>query len=40
VIIERDHVQHLLVLGPTGETLIESGFESGQDAIKRTSDAS
>ena len=39
VIIERDHVQHLLVLGPAGETLIESGFESGQDAIKRISDA-
>lgn len=31
VIVQRDTVQHLLVLGPNGETLVESGFESRQD---------
>ncbi len=30
-IIQRDSKQHLVILGATGETLIESGIESGQD---------
>ncbi len=30
-IIQRDSKQHLVILGPTGETLIESGIESPQD---------
>ena len=39
VIVQRDTVQHLLVLGPTGETLVESGIESRQDEPQRSSHA-
>ncbi len=31
MIIERDTTQHLIILGPTGETVIESNIESQQD---------
>ena len=31
-IIQRDEKQHLVLLGQNGETVIESGIESGQDA--------
>lgn len=30
-IIQRDEKQHLVIFGPSGETLIESGIETGQD---------
>jgi flagellar protein FliO/FliZ len=32
-IIQRDARQHLIILGTNSETLIESGFESEQDAM-------
>ncbi len=31
VILQRDDKQHLVILGATGETVIESGIESKQD---------
>jgi flagellar protein FliO/FliZ len=31
VILQRDSRQHLVILGATGETVIESGIESQQD---------
>lgn len=30
-IIQRDEKQHLVILGPSSETVIERGIESGQD---------
>ena len=33
VLVRRDNREHLLMLGPEGETLIESGIESPQDAV-------
>lgn len=30
-IIQRDDKQHLVILGPTTETIVETGFESDQD---------
>ncbi len=32
-IIQRDEKQHLVLLGSSSETVIESGVESGQDKI-------
>ncbi len=26
VLIKRDHVEHLVILGPTGDTVVESGI--------------
>ena len=33
-ILQRDSRQHLVIFGPQGETLIESGVESDQDITK------
>jgi flagellar protein FliO/FliZ len=30
-IIQRDEKEHLIILGPTTETVVESGFESDHD---------
>ncbi len=32
LLLRRDDREHLVILGPSGETLIESGIESPQDA--------
>ncbi|MBI4183072.1 MAG: FliO/MopB family protein [Proteobacteria bacterium] len=34
VLVRRDHVEHLLVLGPTGELVVEAGIAS-QPALPR-----
>jgi flagellar protein FliO/FliZ len=31
VLVKRDGVEHLVILGTNGETVIEQGIESGQD---------
>jgi flagellar protein FliO/FliZ len=36
VLVQRDHVEHLVILGTTGETVIEHGIESGQDTMHDT----
>lgn len=33
VILRRDDREHLVILGPTGETVIETGIESPQDEV-------
>ncbi len=35
-IIQRDEKQHLIILGPTSETVIESNIESAQDMGNET----
>lgn len=36
MIIRRDRKEHLVIIGPNGETLIESGFESPQNGPDET----
>ena len=31
VLLRRDHIEHLVILGPQGETVVEQGIESRQD---------
>jgi flagellar protein FliO/FliZ len=33
VLVKRDGVEHLVILGTNGETVIEQGIESGQDNV-------
>lgn len=33
VLLRRDGVEHLVILGPSGETVIERGIETGQDSV-------
>jgi flagellar protein FliO/FliZ len=33
VLVRRDNVEHLLLLGPTTETVIEAGIASGTDTV-------
>ena len=33
VLVRRDGVEHLLVMGPSGETLVESGIEAPAEKI-------
>lgn len=35
VILRRDNREHLVILGPTGETVIETGIELAQDSNKK-----
>ncbi len=34
VLIQRDDKQHLVILGPTGETIVETGIAISHDANK------
>lgn len=39
VLVRRDGVEHLVLTGPSGDTLIESRLESGQDNASSTEPA-
>ncbi len=34
LIIERDNTQHLVILGPSGETVLETNIKKPKDAVK------
>ena len=40
VLVRRDGVEHLLLLGANGETVVERGIKSGQDESDRIPDDS